>query len=111
MDENSSVDINLPKIEKALAEYDLVILIDSGNDMSPGGLFEKFINSSPVRNSSKKLLVLPAEKYGDWVELYRTYEFSDRFRVVGRHRQYGCLFNYADNGLLTEREVFELILR
>lgn len=99
------------KIENDLNTYDLILLIDSEDSSSVGGLMGRLLNSPVFRRSEKKILVLPAEKYQDLVSLYHTYEFSDRFRVVGRSRQHGGLFHYVDSGLLTEEEVFELILR
>ncbi|MCI8507153.1 MAG: hypothetical protein HFJ06_01125 [Lachnospiraceae bacterium] len=99
------------KLENDLRTYDLVLLVESEEVRSVGGLMGKLLNSQAFRKSEKKILVLPAEKYRDLLSLYYTYEFSDRFRVVGRSRQYGGIFNYVDNGLLTEAEAFELILR
>lgn len=99
------------KLEKDLCTYDLILLVESEAEQSLGGLMGRLLNSQAFRKSDKKILVLPAEKYTDLVSLYHTYEFSDRFRMVGRSRQYGGLFNYVDNGLLTEAEAFELILR
>ena len=99
------------KIKNDLNTYDLILLVDSDDSLSDGGLMGKLLNSQAYRRSEKKILVLPAEKHMDLVSLYHTYEFSDRFRVIGRSSQYGGLFNYVDNGLLTEQEVFELILR
>lgn len=98
------------KIENDLNTYDLILLVDSGGPSSVGGLLGRLLNSQAFRKSQKKILVLPSEKYPDLRLLYHTYEFSDRFRVIGRNRQYGGLLNYVDHGLLTEQEVFELIL-
>ncbi len=99
------------KLENDLKLYDLILLVESDDPSSVGGLMGKLLNTQAFRKSQKKILVLPAEKYGDLVSLYHTYEFSDRFRVIGRSSQYGSLFNYIDNGLLTEAEAFELLLR
>ena len=99
------------KIQNDLNTYDLILLVDSNDHLSVGGLMGNLLNSQAFRKSEKKILVLPAEKYKDLVLLYYTYEFSDRFKVIGRSNQYGSLFNYIDNGLLTEAEAFELLLR
>ena len=98
------------KISNDLNIYDLILLVDSDEQSSVGGLMGRLLNSQAFRKSQKKILVLPSEKYKDLVSLYHTYEFSDRFKVIGRSRQHGGLFNYVDNGLLTEQEAFELIL-
>lgn len=99
------------KIENDLNSYDLILLVESDEPSSVGGMMGRLLNAQAFRQSKKKILVLPAEKYTDLISLYHTYEFSDRFRVVGRSSQYGGLFNYIDNGLLTEAEAFALILR
>ena len=99
------------KIKNDLNTYDLILLVASEDQSSVGGMMGKLLNSQAFRKSGKKILVLPAEKYMDLVSLYHTYEFSDRFKIIGRSSQYGGLFNYVDNGLLTEQEVFELVLR
>lgn len=99
------------KIENDLDTYDLILLVENDDRLSFGGLMGKLLNSQAFRKSEKKILVLPAEKYQELVLLYHTYEFSDRFKLIGRSNQHGGLFNYVDNGLLTEQEVFELILR
>lgn len=99
------------KLKNDLNTYDLILLAESDDRLSAGGLMGRLLNSQAFRDSEKKILVLPAEKYMDLVSLYHTYEFSDRFRVIGRSSQCGGLFNYVDNGLLTEQEAFELLLR
>lgn len=99
------------KIKNDLQTYDLILLVESADGLSVGGLVGELLNSQAFRRSEKKILVLPAEKYMDLVSLYYTYEFSDRFKVIARSSQYGGLFNYIDNGILTKQEVFELILR
>lgn len=99
------------KMENDLDTYDLILLVDNDEQSSFGGLMGKLLNSQAFRKSEKKILVLPAEKYQELVLLYHTYEFSDRFKLIRRSNQHGGLFNYVDNGLLTEQEVFELILR
>lgn len=93
-----------------LESYDLVLLIgtECGN---AGDLAERFLNSQALSESGKKVLVLPVDKYKELVELYYTYEFSDRIRMIGEYRQHGSLMNYVSHGLLTEQEMFESILR
>ncbi len=100
----------IEKLQKDLHTYDLILLVSGDGTDSACGMPGRLLKSRAFRSSPKKLLILPAEKYGELVSLYHTYEFSDRFRVIGRTHQFGGLFNYVDNGLLTEDEAFELIL-
>jgi len=44
-------------------------------------------------------------------DLFYMYEFSDRFRVISREDGYGNIFNLVDNGILTDEEAFEAILK
>lgn len=103
--------MDLSKIENLLRKYDQIVLIDDSNDLFADGIIEQFMKSHLYRSSSKKILILSAKKYGELVLLYHTYEFSDRFKLIGRSSQYGTLFNYVDNGLLTEDEALELLLK
>ncbi len=100
----------IEKLDSDLHDYDLILLVSGADDHSAGGMMGRLINSRAFRTSTKKILVLPVDKYKELVSLYHTYEFSDRFKVIGRDHQFGGLFNYVDNGLLTEDEAFELIL-
>ena len=43
-------------------------------------------------------------------QLYRTYEFSNRFQVVSDHFQWGSLMNYVKTGMVTMEEFFEALL-
>ena len=101
----------LKKLENDLQAYDLILLVKNDGTDSIGGMVGRIQNSRAFRNSKKRILVLPAEKYGELVSLYYTYEFSDKFRVIGNDRRFGGLFNYIENKLLTEEEVYELLLR
>lgn len=98
------------KIKDKLETYDVILLIGTrcGDD---GDLAEQFLNSQVLKESRRKVLVLPVDKCKNLTDLYYTYEFSDRIRVIGVNRQHGSLMNYVANGLLTEQEVFESILR
>lgn len=98
------------KIQDKLEVYDVILLIGTWGS-GDGDLAGRLLNSQALQRSEKKVLVLPAGKYKDFVELYYTYEFSDRIRVIGENCQHGNLMNYVAHGLLTEQEMFESILR
>ena len=44
------------------------------------------------------------------MELYRTYDFSDKVTVITDNGIYGNLFNYMNTGVLTKREMIEALL-
>lgn len=97
-------------IKDKLEEYD-VILLTGTECRDDGNLADRLLNLQAFYESEKKVLVLPVGKDEDFVELYYTYEFSDRIRVIGENCQHGNLMNYVAHGLLTEQEMFESILR
>ena len=97
-------------IKDKLEEYDVILLTgtECGDD---GNLAGRLLNLQAFYESEKKVLVLPVGKDENFVELYYTYEFSDRIRVIGENCQHGNLMNYVAHGLLTEQEMFESILQ
>lgn len=80
------------KIQDKLEVYDVILLIGTWGS-GDGDLAGRLLNSQALQRSEKKVLVLPAGKYKDFVELYYTYEFSDRIRVIGENCQHGNLMN------------------
>ena len=110
------MDININKdelinIEKMIGKYDKVIFVYEEGTAFMNKLYGRIVASDAFRLSSSRLLILPAENYSDLVSLYLIYEFSDKIKILGKAGQYGNLFNYVENGILTEDEVFELILK
>lgn len=98
------------KIKDKLEVYDVILLIGTWGS-GDGDLAGRILNSQALQRSEKKVLVLPAGKYKDFVELYYTYEFSDKIRMLGENRQHGSLMSFVALGLLTEEEMFESILQ
>lgn len=43
-------------------------------------------------------------------DLYRTYEFTDKITVISDTNQYGSIFDFYKNGILTEEEVLAALL-
>lgn len=46
----------------------------------------------------------------EFLELYHMYDFSDRVLVISDYDQYGSLFNYVKNGILTKQEMVDALL-
>ena len=73
-------------IEKALEEFDKIILIDSRLH---------YISESETR---------------EILEIYYLYEFSNRIAVVAREQTFGSLWDYVATGLLTRKELVAALL-
>lgn len=99
------------RLEDDLQAYDMILAVETEDDGSKEGFAGRLLDSQVLRQTEKKVLVLSAEKSKELVELYYTYEFSDRVRVLGGSKRHGSLINYVDDGLMTEQEAFELILQ
>ena len=112
-------------LENSLGEYDRIILVindrASGND-----LLSRLLGSEAIKKSVKKIMIMSCENREEegnytyfqisrqeekWLnELYRMYEFSDRFQILSYGGNYGNIFNYVETGLMTMEEVFEAVL-
>ena len=46
----------------------------------------------------------------DILELYRTYDFSDKVLVLSDSNQYGSLYNYVKTGILTKEEMVAALI-
>ena len=53
---------------------------------------------------------IPSEDMNDILHFYRLYDFSDKITVISESSQYGSLFNYVRNGILTPEEMVDAIL-
>lgn len=43
-------------------------------------------------------------------EMYLMYDFSDRVSIISNPAQYGSLFNYLENGVITAEDMMEALL-
>lgn len=43
-------------------------------------------------------------------ELYRMYEFTDKFIMISDNKIYPSIFNFVETGILTEEEVWRALL-
>ena len=59
---------------------------------------------------TRQLRSLSESEMEDIRNIRRLYDFSDRVCYVCRSEQFGSLFNYIDNGLLTKEEMAEAVL-
>ena len=49
-------------------------------------------------------------KMDEVIEMYQTYDFSNKVSVISESNQCGSILNYVKNGILTEEEMIEVIL-
>ncbi len=54
--------------------------------------------------------VIQRNEMDEILKLYRLYDFSDKVTVISNSDQYGSLFNYVKNELLTKEEMVEALL-
>lgn len=114
----------IKKLNRDLKEYDQIVLFSGDGRMEQNlWTLEELPEQKPadeiltkfcgfIRSQNRRnILVLSAEECKVLAELYNTYEFSDRIRMIGGNRQHGSLMNFVAQGLLTEQEMFESVLR
>lgn len=53
---------------------------------------------------------ITAKQMDEVLEIYRLYDFSDKVVVISEGVQYGSLFSYVRNGILTAEEMVDAIL-
>lgn len=112
----------LMELQDCLERYDCIFAFCNNTK-----LFESsFAQSSILNNTKKRVWIYSCNKilYPEQIshvcispeeekillEIYRTYEFSDRFHVVGSNAMYGSLFHYMDIGVLSAEEVIKALL-
>lgn len=112
------------ELERYLEDEDLVILVDI-----PGAnpMMEMLCKSEALSNTSKNVAILSTVncpvKSGRHIyrvltetemrtllEIYRSYESSDRLILLTDSRNFGSLWNYTSNGLISSEEMFQAML-
>ncbi len=112
------------ELEKYLEECDLVILVDI-QGVDP--MTEMLCRSEALFKTSKKLAILSTANFPvrsgkhiyksvtekemrNYLEIYRSYESSDKLILLSDSRNYGSGWNYVSTGLLSVEEMFEAML-
>ncbi|WP_026522989.1 hypothetical protein [Butyrivibrio sp. VCB2001] len=111
----------MKKLERLLDQYERVLLI-SDNAIEEWKRWIKLIERYWGRNQKKGLCIaihdsykqlvpdgmnceyLSEEEVVEWESLYRMYEFSDRFIILGLVNEVGNLLNYLDSNVISEKE-------
>jgi hypothetical protein len=121
-------------VSSYLASFNMVVLIYNLSDDIVNEFAGYLWKASHDGNTTQKLLVLCTgdiyDLFGDKIadgyyvleklsedqarnmnELYHTWEFSDRFRLLSDESCCGSLLNYAKTGILSYAEAFEAFLK
>ena len=114
----------LERFAGILKTKDLVVLVDiEDGDV----LLDKLCKSSVLEKTTKNLVIiscfdhiiesknhffltLPQKDIERLLELYRSYEVSNKIVLLSSCRNYGSIWNYVNSGLLSTKEAFEALL-
>ncbi|MCR4792597.1 MAG: hypothetical protein K5871_07595 [Lachnospiraceae bacterium] len=111
--------------DELLKEYSHVYLLGKGLNLSMLSSVAEFsgknmlflVPSDCYPEDDVKALneyrMISAEETKNILDLYRTYEFSDKFHFLSSpsDQNYGSLMNYVRNGILTEEEGYAAMLK
>lgn len=108
------------KMEELLSARKRVILLAT-YDKKILDYVEEILNNRLMENveiwhcindveQGSRLRRISAEEMKDVLEIYRIYDFSDKVIFISDSEQYGNLFNYVNNGILTTEEMVEALL-
>ncbi len=67
-------------------------------------------HSMQIESENDSVKYLRPEYLKEILNIYRLYDFSDKVTIISENSQYGSLFNYVKNGILTVEEMAEAIL-
>lgn len=111
-------------LENWLVFYDRIFLIP-GEDGKVGAFASGILHAGAGKVEEGRVLILSAalteavtgftykqiteEEQEQLLQLYRMYEFSDRFSIISRESTYGSLFNLVEAGLLDMEEAAEAL--
>lgn len=118
------MDRMISELERYLDVQDLVILIDIDKAKR---IVERLCDSEAIQKTEKRLAILSTVNYpkrqgnhvyvtvsekemNEILEIYRSYESSDKLTMFADSRNYGTMWNYVDSGILTPEDVFEALL-
>ncbi len=127
MESNQPLDTVISGIEKKINEYDIILVFDCCDNMSRH-LMEYMLYSYSFNIATKKILIISELKYVRIInnekfveqsskseyltllQLYNTYEFSNRVQIISESYMQGTLFNYLKCGILSEKDMVDVLL-
>ncbi len=112
------------RIESYLESYDKVILIDTGfADKYMSGLCDSLVSAVtdkkyvlisnveyPKKPGWHTYMTVPKRELETMMSLYRCYEASDKLVLLSEENNYGCIWNYVKNGIMSLDEAFAAVL-
>ena len=109
----------ITRLEKKMEEGKKVILFNYP-DMETLLLFDKYLGSMKYTNIeiwqsldsgiiSGNVKYCLASEMMELLDLYNTYDFSNKISNVSHTTQYGSLFNYLKMGIMSEEEIIAAI--
>lgn len=113
----------IDNVRKELKETDLIFMFLHGT-YEEKKLLSMFLQSKTIKNilllfdeyifdmndNACKCYQLDNSAIDTLKQLFLMYEFSDCFFLVSGGLQYGSLINYIKTGMMTEEEVFQVLL-
>ena len=110
----------ISRVERCLRQGKRIILFEHGDESLITMLVKKLTlkgennteiwyrgNNDP---NGSCLVKLSNEDFEEVLKLYRLYDFSDKVSLVAESSQYGTMFNYVRNEILSIEEMVDAIL-
>lgn len=108
-------------LERAVGQFDRIFVFEN-EELIPEVFSENKTIAHKLLILSEKQMVpdtdniifqqITEEEKEQIINLYFTYEFSDKFTFVSRNNiNYGGLFHFIDTGILSKEEAFEALIR
>lgn len=115
-------------LEKILQENKKCILIDDSENRAKDlwSILTEYVHDKSLVNNQVFLVssdlkcqigtiricteAVPEDELRSYINLWRTYEFSDRFTVISEDPHFGSMLNYVENGLISWYEYFDTLL-
>lgn len=118
------------RLKEFIDEYDKILVLDC-DKITDKGLIYRFLKHMNRPFTEKKYLVLlndievlrnieeyiidvvllSRKEFDELMQIYRMYEFTDRITLVSEKNNFPGILNYLHNGILSEQECFEALLK
>ncbi len=124
LEPNQIIEEALAALDRYLKQADLVIMVDPED---AGVLTDSLCTSEALEKTTRCVMVISTEECSKmpdrhifltvtdakiklFEQIYRMYEASNKLLLYTRKANYGTMWNYVDNGVITEEEMLEAML-